>query len=127
MLSYNSFYWKRKMILRALAVCVVIFVNNCWAEPVLILGRNAGPPLSTSEGSSFYDLVLKEAFDRGGYEIKIIQLAAERSLTNANEGIIDGDFVRISGLEKVYPNLVRVPEKITDFEFVAFSKHIDIC
>ncbi len=114
-------------LLRALTVFVFIFVNNCWAEqPALMLGTFAGPPLSTSDGSGFYDLVLKEAFGRAGLEIEIIQLPAERSLTNANEGITDGDFVRISGLEKIYPNLLRVPEKITDFEFVAFTKLMDI-
>ncbi len=113
-------------ILRALTVFVVIFANDCWAEPSLMLGTFAGPPLSTSRGSGFYDLVLKEAFSRAGYDIKIIRLPAERSLTNADEGITDGDFVRISGLDSIYKNLIQVPEKITDFEFVAFTKHIDI-
>ena len=30
--------------------------------------------------------------------------------------------VRIAGLEKLYPNLIRVPEKLVDWEFSAFSK-----
>jgi len=113
-------------ILSALTVFVFIFANNCCAKPALILGTFAGPPLSTPEELGFYDLVLKEAFNRAGCAIEIIRLPAERSLINANEGITDGDFVRISGLERIYPNLVQVPEKITDFEFVAFTKHIDI-
>ena len=99
---------------------------NCFAEPPLLLSTFTGPPLSTPEQSGMYDLVLKEAFNRIGRDIDIIQLPAERSLTNANAGITDGDFVRISGLDRIYPNLIRVPEKMTDFEFVAFSKHVDI-
>ena len=103
-----------------------IGVTKGFAEPPLILSTFAGPPYSTTEKSGMYDLILKEAFARLGREIDIIQLPAERSLTNANQGITDGDFVRISGLEKIYPNLVRVPEKIVDFDFIAFSRHINI-
>ncbi|HEX7971713.1 MAG TPA: transporter substrate-binding domain-containing protein, partial [Thiobacillus sp.] len=33
-----------------------------------------------------------------------------------------GDLVRIAGLEARYPNLVRVPEKLLDWEFAAFGK-----
>jgi polar amino acid transport system substrate-binding protein len=33
---------------------------------------------------------------------------------------------RIAGLEKQYPNLVRVPEKLVDLEFSAFSKDASI-
>lgn len=76
--------------------------------------------------TGFYDLILAEAFQRTGNHIKIEHLPAERSLTNANMGITDGDFVRISGLDKLYSNLVQVPEKIVDFEFVAFTWRSDV-
>ncbi len=90
----------------------------------MVLSTFAGPPLSNTSSTGFYDLVLKEAFRRAGVPIEIIQLPAERSLQNANQGITDGDFVRIAGLDAIYPNLVRVEEKITDFEFVGFSKNV---
>ncbi len=102
-----------------------IIVAAGFAEPPLLLSTFTGPPLSNPEHTGMYDLVLKEAFNRIGQEIDIMQMPAERSLINANKGITDGDFVRISGLDKIYPNLIRVPEKITDFEFVAFSRHMD--
>ena len=41
---------------------------------------------------------------------------------NANAGIEDGDVTRIAGLEKDYPNLIRVPEKLVDWTFVAFTR-----
>jgi polar amino acid transport system substrate-binding protein len=116
----------KNAILLIASILSFFLASFCQAEEPLTLGTFAGPPLSTPEGTGFYDLVLEEAFARAGYEIEFIQLPAERSLTNANDGITDGDFVRISGLESIYPNLVRVPEKITDFEFVAFTKHVDI-
>jgi polar amino acid transport system substrate-binding protein len=96
------------------------------AQPPLNLSTFAGPPLSTIDRRGFYDLVLTEAFNRSGISINISHLPAERSLTNADAGITDGDFVRINGLEQLYPNLIQIPEKIADFEFVAFTKKSEI-
>jgi polar amino acid transport system substrate-binding protein len=103
-----------------------ILISNTFAEPSLTLSTFTGPPLSNKAGTGFYDLLLKEAFHRAGIVIEIIRLPAERSLINANAGITDGDFVRIAGLDATYPNLLRVPEKITDFEFVGFTKNVSI-
>jgi polar amino acid transport system substrate-binding protein len=55
-----------------------------------------------------------------------VQLPSERALLNANEGIDDGNFARVEGIDRLYPNLIRVPEEITEFEFVAFSKNLNI-
>ncbi len=107
-------------------VCLLFFVEIIYAQPPLNLSTFAGPPLSTIERRGFYDLVLKEAFNRSGVTIGISHLPAERSLINANSGLTDGDFVRIKGLGKFYPNLIQVSEKITDFEFVGFSKNHEI-
>jgi len=91
-------------------------------KPTIVLSTFAGPPLSNNNRTGLYDRIIIEAFDRIGEEISIVNLPAERSLANANSGITDGDFVRISGLSKLYPNLIQVDEKIADFEFVAFTK-----
>ncbi len=114
-----------RAISNILVFLLLFTATSTFAEPPLLLSTFAGPPLSNPEQSGMYDLILKEAFNRLGREIDIIQLPAERSLTNANNGITDGDFVRISGLDTIYPNLIRVSEKITDFEFVAFARHMD--
>lgn len=92
----------------------------------LFLTTFAGPPLSKTDQTGFYDLILIEAFQRINKSVKIEHLPAQRSLSNANQGITDGDFVRISGLDKLYSNLVQVPEKIVDFEFMAFTWRSDI-
>lgn len=107
-------------------LCFFFFMEIVNAAPSLNLSTFAGPPLSTIDRKGFYDLVLTEAFNRSNVTIGISHLPAERSLLNANTGLTDGDFVRIKGLEKLYPNLVQVPEKITDFEFVGFSKNHEI-
>ena len=73
------------------------------------------------------DDVSREALKRIGYQLVIIRLPAERALRSANAGFIDGEMSRIQGLENIYSNLIRVPEKIMDWEFFVFSKkHINL-
>lgn len=119
----------RKLLLHIFTVVILsalFFVDIARCLETLHLTTFAGPPLSTEKTQGFYDLILTEAFRRSDIAINISHLPAERSLINADSGITDGDFVRIAGLEKIYPNLIRVPEKITDFEFMAFTKNQDI-
>jgi polar amino acid transport system substrate-binding protein len=95
-------------------------------SPRLVLNSADGPPFSKPDETGIIDLVVKEAFRRVGIEINIIAVPAERALLNASEGIEDGIFSRIAGMSEKYPGLVQVPEKIVDFEFVAFSRKIDV-
>lgn len=87
------------------------------------------PPLAPSANKQGYmGRIAREAFRRIGIKISIKSLPGERALINANNGLDDGDLLRIPGMEKLYPNLVRIPEKVMDFEFVAFTldPHIQI-
>ena len=93
-------------------------------SPALVLNTAQISPRTTPAGTGFQDLIIKEAFRRLGISIKIVHLPSERSLVNANEGIDDGVFVRVAGMEADYPNLVIVPEPITNFEFVIFYKKV---
>ena len=90
--------------------------------PTLVLNDTNEPPFTTPQKTGFLDVIASEAFRRAGARLQLIKLPAERGLINANAGIEDGDLTRIAGLERLYPNLVRVPEKLIDWEFVAYSK-----
>lgn len=90
---------------------------------VLVLNNTNDPPYTTDAGDGFVDVIVKEAFRRAGAELRLVKLPAERGLISANAGVEDGDLVRIAGLEKQYPNLIRVPEKLMDWTFAAFSKN----
>jgi polar amino acid transport system substrate-binding protein len=110
-------------------ICTAVLIAICLsshvlaAESSLVIGTADGVPLSTSEGMGFHDQIVKEAFRRIGLQIDIVHLPAERALLNANEGIENGVYVRIQGLESEYKNLRIVPEKISEYEFVAFGKN----
>ncbi len=110
------------MLKTLILILFFLFSSYASAAKEITLNTAGGPPLNTPELTGFMDIVAKEAFQHIGYTLKTIQLPAERGLKNANAGIEDGEIGRIKGMEKLYPNLVRVPEKIMDWEFVAFSE-----
>lgn len=91
--------------------------------PVLRINDTNEPPFTTADQRGFLDAIAGEAFRRAGVRLKLVKLPAERALRNVNAGIDDGDLTRIAGLEAEYPNLVRVPEKLMDWEFAAFSRN----
>lgn len=89
--------------------------------PELILNDTNEAPFTKADGSGFLDVVAGEAFRRAGFRLRLVKVPAERALLNANAGVEDGDLTRIAGLEAQYPNLIRVPEKLVDWELSAFS------
>jgi len=92
------------------------------AGKTLVISNGATkPPMHTKDFTGFIDIILGTALKRIGYQLDTRALPNERSLINADRGIIDGESNRIAGLDEVYPNLIRVPEKIMDWEFVAFA------
>lgn len=88
----------------------------------LVLNTDGAPPHSRPDGTGFEDRIVAEAFRRVGVAVKLVQLPSERSLQNADRGIDDGLYVRIAGLSKLYPNLIMVPEAVSEFVFTAFTR-----
>ncbi len=114
------------IVILIMTLGILCRVDGGHAQQPLVLTTSMAPPLSRDDQTGFYDQILIEAFQRVEQPVQITHLPTERSITNANLGISDGEFPRISGLERLYPNLRKVPEKIDDFEFVAFTWRTDI-
>lgn len=92
----------------------------------LVLGSTLIEPLSAPTMDGFVDLIAKEAFKRIGVNIVVQPLPSERSLRNANSGVIDGDLLRVGNIGEIYKNLVIVPETIMTLDFVAFTKSVEL-
>lgn len=88
---------------------------------VLVLSTYNDPPNATADHTGVCDLILTEAVKRLGLALEIVNLPAERALIEADSGRDDGTFARVEGMERQYPNLIRVAEPITTFEFVAHT------
>ena len=86
------------------------------AQPLVISTNNTPLDRKTLE------LVSREAFRRLGVEVQVVNNPSERSLQMANQGEVDGEGLRVAGLNTNYPNLIQVPERFTGISFVAFSK-----
>ncbi|MDA7816805.1 transporter substrate-binding domain-containing protein [Sulfurimonas sp.] len=65
--------------------------------------------------------VLSEMFKRANIELDYQVLPNQRSLLNANNGVSDGDATRIWNIDKMYPNLIRVPVQVHSLDLVLIS------
>jgi polar amino acid transport system substrate-binding protein len=96
------------------------------AEPLRLATGNS-EPFATAQRSGFLDRIVAEAFGRAGSRAQLVtHESSERALVNANQGVDDGLAARIRGIEAQYPNLVVVPEKVFDNDFVAYAMRADI-
>jgi polar amino acid transport system substrate-binding protein len=99
---------------------LLLLLVSLWGRaesPVLVISTN-----NTPLDQKALQEISREAFRRIGYDIKLINLPSERSLQNANKGEVDGEGLRIAGLNQNFPNLVQVPERYISISFVAFAK-----
>lgn len=96
-----------------------------YATETLRLNTPGNPPYHYPEQNGIIDKWLQDVFRRLGKKVTLAWLPPERSLINANEGLSDGDAVRIEGLSNMYPNLIQVPEPVYVGDFVAFAKGVD--
>lgn len=80
------------------------------------------PLISEADNTGFLNLLAKDIFSRIGHRVQIEKLPGERALINANEGVDDGELLRIKGMGEIYPNLIIVPEPIYTMDFVGFVK-----
>lgn len=92
------------------------------AAESLVFNTGTRDPYTTDDNTGFLNQVVKEMFARLDIEAEVIVYqASARALQNANEGIDDGASLRVAGLERKFPNLVRVPEVLIENDFVAYS------
>ena len=113
---------KIKLLALLVALNTLFCVTAVNAIDQIVLNTGIRDPFTTQDNSGFIDLIVQETFRRIGVDAKVtVYQNSAKSLVNANSGIDDGVALRIKGLEKKFPNLIRVPEKIMDNDFVAYS------
>ena len=66
--------------------------------------------------------ILKEAYLQLGIKISIEKYPSKRSLKMSNSGQVDGEMCRVRGIEKNYPNVVKVPFVLQTADAVVFTK-----
>lgn len=126
--SWRIYLFNRNFLAFSLFVFIVANIPGAHAdEQVYILNTSTGPPYATSARDGFQDRVVAEVFRRIGLKGKVeIYEASARALLNANNNVDHGVAMRIAGLEKKFPNLVRIPERLIENDFVAYSRGLDL-
>jgi len=119
-------WWWRFLLSSALLFCA--YSETAQAANKIILNTGVLAPYTTPDHKGFLDRIVAAVFREVGLEAEVLvyPTATERSILNANAGIDDGLALRIAGLEKQYPNLIRVPEKLIANDFVAYSSTLHI-
>lgn len=99
------------------AICGLA-TSLAFAQPVALTLSTGNTPLDRK----VLEEVSAEAFRRIGLAVKIVSQPSERSLQEANQGSVDGEGLRVEGLDSQFPQLVRVPESFVGISFVAFAR-----
>ena len=121
MASLGRHCWVRILAFLGLAACGLAQAGN-----KLVLSTSVVAPYTTAGRQGFLDQLIPAIFREVGHdaEVQVYPNASERSLLNANEGIDDGQALRVGGLDKIYPNLIQVPESIITNDFVAIGARL---
>jgi polar amino acid transport system substrate-binding protein len=104
-------------------------VALCWFCVACATAQSQTITVSTNNtplDRKLLEAISQAAFRRIGMDFRLVSLPSERSLTSANAGEVDGEGLRVAGLESQYPNLIQVPEKYVRISFVAFAKDANI-
>ncbi len=102
-----------------------VLALSCCCVPLAFAGE---PPLRISTlleqdpATQVAERVLREAYRQLGRELQVLGMPGERSLISANTGETDGELYRRAGIEQLYPNLLRVPVALVQYEIVVFSR-----
>ena len=118
---------RRRLALLGVGTAILAHGLALAARPQLTLATGTVPPLASRPGQTgFLEALAVEVFNRIGYDVALLKLPFERALLNANAGVEDGDVFRAAGFERDYPNLLRVPERVLDLDFVAYALRPDV-
>ncbi len=115
------------MTRNVIAICMLLltgifYTHEAASAEKIYLNSGIRDPFTTQKKDGFIDLLVKEVFARIGVEAEIVVYQdASKSLSNANSGVDDGAALRIAGIDKKFTNLVMIPEKLMDNDFVAYS------
>jgi|GEM_PF-900359 len=109
----------KQVIQRAAAwifFCLAVSPFPVFAEPVLTF--------TTVKDAHFKAPIVEvmtQAYQRLGFRIQIVEQYIQRSLTDAGQGIYDGELFRVKGIESIAPNLIMVDVPCFELDVFIFT------
>lgn len=93
--------------------------NNAAEFPSkIVLGQ-----IKTSEIQQHVYNFLSPIYRELGIELEVMALPSKRSLVFSNQGNVDGELLRIEGIEENYPNLIPIPITLYQLSAYAYTIH----
>ena len=120
------------MTRNAIVTCMLLLVgvfhtHEAAGAEKIYLNSGIRDPFTTQNKEGFINLIVKEVFARIGVDAEVIVYQnSSKLLGNANSGVDDGAALRIKGIDKKFINLVMVPEKLMNNDFIAYSLSMDV-
>ncbi len=125
--------YKGVYLLLFMALLSIVAYAPAWATAkgektkAYILNTGMLAPYTTDDRRGFLDLLIKEAFRRIGLKANVaVYAASKRALINANDDLDQGVAMRVKGVQRQYPNLIRIPQRVLQVDFVAFTRGLDV-
>jgi polar amino acid transport system substrate-binding protein len=107
--------------------CTIALAGTCLIDEPAIAADAAGvanAQLAATDHEPLVDAVfptLKEAYAQLGIEASLISLPGERSVQLLNVGKYDADVIHPAGLEKIYPNLLKIDVPLITVDAIAVT------
>ncbi|MBN1648147.1 MAG: transporter substrate-binding domain-containing protein [Spirochaetales bacterium] len=112
-----------KNIRRGVTVILLFFCAlTASGDEVFTISTSYNNLLSNPEHTGMLDRIMTEVFRRINVPMELVYTETDKSVFDVNAGILDGEINRIAGFDKLYPNLVQVPEPNMIMRFVAFAR-----
>ena len=110
-----------KILVRPL-LCTLIMLDAAQGNPIVIgtYEANEEPLTETSLA------ILTEAYQQLNTPVQFIELPLRRALVMMLNNEIDGNIIRIGGLQARHPNLVQIPTPINQMQIRAYGLNKDI-
>lgn len=102
---------------------VLLLATTAWAWETITL---ATADSQDSTATKITNLLLTECFHRLDYRVDILRRPSKRSIVEADDGRVDGEFARTEAVAARYPNLIKVPEHIGQETLSAFTAYPDM-
>ncbi|NDV21352.1 ABC transporter substrate-binding protein [Desulfovibrio sp. JC022] len=103
-----------------LTICITLFslnsANLCHAGEKLILSGIESPR------SKITFQILREAYSSLGIEVEFKPYPILRSTHSAHSGAVDGELFKVSGVDKKFPSLIKVPVPIDHLDLMVMVR-----
>lgn len=108
--------WRQRAILCA-SLCVAAWTTPAAATPPLRIGMFDPGPQDHAVGAR-----LSAAYAKLGRRVEFVVLPGERALRATLAGATDGELIRVAGLERKHPQLVRVPVPLAGMQTRVYAR-----